>query len=83
MINRTGEYTDLTYIGDEPEVYGQNGYKMLLEDKSEKKGITPLAEFIKFIDVQLQTPVSNNTDDEKEIAAEWGKYINVEAFLRK
>ena len=63
MINRTGEYTDLTYISDAPEVYGQNGYKMLLEDKSEKKEFIPLTEIIKFIDVQLKVPVSNDTND--------------------
>lgn len=78
-----GEISDLRYISDDSNVYSQHGYQIALEDKTEKKGFTVLADFIKFIDVQLKKPTSNSTENEKEIVAEWTKYLGVEVFLRK
>jgi hypothetical protein len=83
MVTRIGEFTDLSYLGEDPKLYGKHEYKIVLEDKSEKKGFTSLAKFIKFIDDQLKTTaVSNNAGNEKGVIAKWGKYIGEEIFLR-
>lgn len=78
-----GEISDLRYISDDPNVYAEHGYTIAVEDETEKKGFTVLADFIKFIDLQLKNPISNSTENEKEIVAEWAKYLGVEVFLRK
>ena len=76
-------FSDVSYISDTPSDYGKNGYEIVFEDKSGKKGFTVLADFAKFIDEELKKPASNDTSNEKEVLAEWNKYIHAEVFLRK
>lgn len=78
-----GELSDLRYISDEPSVYADHSYEIALEDRAEKKGYTVLADFIKFIDDELKKPISNSTENEKELVETWGKMVGVEVFLRK
>ncbi|KAI9260039.1 coth protein-domain-containing protein [Helicostylum pulchrum] len=77
-----GEFSDLRYISDEPSVYADHGYKIALEDRTEKKGFTVLADFIKFVDDELKKPISNSTENEKELVETWGKMVGAEVFLR-
>lgn len=78
-----GELSDLRYISDDPTVYADHGYTIEMEDQKEEKGFTVLSDFINFIDGELKKPMSNSTENEKEIIAEWGEYINVEIFLQR
>lgn len=76
------DFSDLKYISDEPEEYRKHGYEIGFDDAAEKKGYTTLASFINFIDEQLKKPASNSTENEKEVIAEWGPYIDSTIFLR-
>lgn len=78
-----GEFSDLRYISDDPSIYTEHGYTLELEDRSGEKGFTLLNDFIKYIDDELKKPISNSTENEKEIVAEWYKYVGVNNFLRK
>lgn len=77
------EFSDLKYISDKPEDYRKHGYEIVFDDAAGEKGYTTLSAFIEFIDEQLKKPASNSTENEKEVIAEWGPYIDSTVFLRR
>ena len=80
---KADEYTDLSFVSNDPNDFGNHGYEIDMEDKAERRGFEPLADFSRFVHQELQKPVTNNTAHEKEVVAKWNKYINTKVFLRK